>query len=507
MRCAPPVKTDRTAVLGVDVGTTSVKALVLTDRGIAAEASVAHAVLTPHPGWIEEDATAWQQGVASAVSQVVARVPDHRIACVGVTSMVPALVLVDKQGGPLRPAILQSDSRAASELGAMALDPEEVLHVTGSPVNLQQIGPRFRWVAKHEPVIARHLARVMGASDYITWKLTGSCQVEQNWAMESGLWDFHRRDWVDAYLEAACVRRDHLPPVAPAMKVVGRISPEGARWSALPEGTAVIAGSADHIAAALGAGLQADGDLLVKIGAAGDILAVTREPKPDRRLFLDLHDIPGLFVANGCMVTSGVLLEWLKELCSAPNGRNLRELDNAARDLGPTAGGLIALPYFSGEKTPIFDPHARGVILGLTLAHRRAHLHRALMEGVAYGARHHVDVLRELGIPVRRVLLADGGAKSPLWRQILADVLDTEVTAYPGHGGSALGVAFLAGMAVGVFEHWSDIDRFLGDGVQVEPGSDAAVYASAYTVFRDLYVDVKRHMAAMARMHDIGEDA
>lgn len=494
------MSTGSDAVIGIDVGTTSVKVLALSSKGVVAQAAVAHPILSPNPGWIEEEPAAWWRGVASAASAVIHKLSGQRIAAVGVTSMTPAMVLVDGQGQSLRPAILQSDSRAARELASMALDPPDVLSRTGSPLNLQQVGPRFKWVAKHEPWVVEKLAMIMGGADYITWRLTGSCQVEQNWAMESGLWDFQLREWVDTYLLAAGIRRELLPRVAPAMEVVGWVSGQGALCTGLPKDTPVIAGSADHIAAALGTGLKADGDLLIKIGAAGDILAVTQEARPDRRLFLDFHDIPGLFVANGCMVTSGVLLHWLSNLCDSAGSRSdLQARDDLARRLGPTAGGLIVLPYFSGEKTPIFDPHARGLIFGLTLAHGMPHVHRALMEGVAYATRHHLDVLQELGVPIRRILLADGGAKSTLWQQIFADVLGREVTAYPGHSGSALGVAFLAGMAVGMFKNWSDVECFVGNGVHAEPGKDSATYQQAYDVYRELYEDVKGLMATVSQ--------
>jgi len=483
-----------TLYLGIDVGTTGAKAVLLGSDGVAAETAVGYALASPQPGWAEEDPMVWWEAVRTAVQRVVSQAPrDARIAAVGVCSMVPAIVLTDDAGEPVRPAILQNDGRAARELEAMALDPAEVLRRTGSPPSLQQVGPRMRWLWNHEAgrvATARHL---MGGADYIVFRLTGRMAVDRNWAIESGLWDLTREGWATDYLAAGGVRAEWLPPVLAPGEVVGGLPSHVAADLGLAPDTPVLVGSADHIAAALAAGLTAPGDVLIKIGGAGDILAAVPDPRPDPRMFLDQHDIPGLWVVNGCMTASGSLVRWWAGLFAglgAPpaSAVDLRELDAAAEHIPAGSEGLIVLPYFLGEKTPIFDPWARGTMAGLTLSHTAAHIHRAILEAVAYAYRHHIEVLTDMGFHVTQVLVSDGGSKSGLWLRILAAVLDRDITAYPDVGGSALGIAFLAGMRVGGFDAWEAVGRFRGHAVREAPQPDAAVrYREGYRLYRDLY--------------------
>ena len=250
-----------------------------------------------------------------------------------------------------------------------------------------------------------------------------------------------------------------LPPVRRSEAVIGEVTRAAAAHTGLRAGTPVVAGCADHIASAYVAGVREAGDCLLKFGGAGDIMLSTREPRPDRRLFLDFHIVPGLFMPNGCMACSGALLNWfVREL---GGGRDHKALDALAAATPPGADGLVCLPYFLGEKTPIHDPDARGVFMGLTLSHTAGHLWRALLEAVGFGFRHHIEVARELGYPVTRVLASDGGAASQVWMQAVADILQMPVQLLAGHPGSCLGAAWVA--AVGVCgEGWDGVKRFVG---------------------------------------------
>ncbi len=229
-----------------------------------------------------------------------------------------------------------------------------------------------------------------------------------------------------------------------------------------------MAGSADHVAAALAAGIMNNGDLLVKLGSAGDILTSTDHLVLDARLFIDFHDIPGKYLLNGCMATSGSLLKWyVQQFCQADTipieARDLdlyTWLDHQAELIPAGSDGVVVLPYFLGEKTPIFDPQARGVIFGLTLFHTRYHIYRAILEAVAFGFRHHVEVLQSRGVQIQRVVVSEGGARSSLWRQILADVLGTPVSYLAENPGAALAVAFVAGVGAGIYTDWDLIGTF-----------------------------------------------
>jgi xylulokinase len=249
-----------------------------------------------------------------------------------------------------------------------------------------------------------------------------------------------------------------------------------------------MAGVADHVGAAFAAGVIDEGELLIKLGGAGDILMATDTPLIDARLFFDLHVIPGKYLPNGCMATSGSLIRWFQT--EIAQGRPLRELDEEAEAVGAGAGGVVALPYFLGEKTPLNDPNARGAFVGLHLGHTRAHLYRAVLEAVAYAFRHHIEVFTELGHPPTRIRVSDGGAKSRIWTQIIADVIGMPIEVVEGQGGAAVAAAFVAGMAVGSFSDWRDIERFTTVSATVEPHLEDA-YARGYRAYRDLYPALK----------------
>jgi xylulokinase len=258
----------------------------------------------------------------------------------------------------------------------------------------------------------------------------------------------------------------------------------------------VVAGCADHIASAFVAGIRNDGDLLLKFGGAGDILLATDRPRPDPRLFLDYHIVPGLFMPNGCMACSGAVLNWILRELAGGAARDAEAsgmtphaaLDRLAAAVPPGADGLILLPYFLGEKTPLHDVHARGTLVGLGLHHRIGHIWRAALEGVAFGFRHHVEVFEELGQSVRHVVASDGGARSALWMQIAADVLGRPVHLLAGHPGSCLGAAYVAAVGVGATVGWDEIARFVTPAGTVQPNpAAAAAYTGHYALFRETY--------------------
>lgn len=499
--------------LGLDVGTTGVKGLLISPRegSIVAEATAPHDLHSPHPGWAEEDPADWWRGTRAVCKEIVSRVPGgaRAIAAVGVSGMVPAIVLLDGEGRVLRPSIQQNDARAHAEVAALQgeIDQAEVLARTGSATTAQHVGPRVRWLQLHERAVWGRTRLVLGSYDYLRLQLTGEPALELNWAVESGLWDIHARDWAPEYLAAAAVAPELLPPVRRPDAAGGRVTAAAAAATDLAPGTPVAIGSADHVASALAAGVTRPGDLLIKFGGAGDILYCADRPLVDARLFLDAHDVPGKWLPNGCMAASGSLVKWLlAELFAiAPDGPALAALDAQAAALPPGAGGLICLPYFLGEKTPIFDPLARGVFAGLTLSHGQAHLFRAVLEAVIYGFAHHVEVLQEAGLPIERIFATNGGVRSSLWRGIAADVLGREVISFPSHPGSSLGAAFVAGMHVGLFDNWAAIERFLTERRLERPDPRRhARYQEMYGIYRRLYPAMREDLGRLARIGEEG---
>ena len=482
-------------LLGIDVGTSATKLLLHDpDGGIVAEASEPAGYASPRAGWAEADAAGWWRNVCTGVPRVLALAgrAASDVAAIGVSGMVPAVVLTAADGRVLRPTIQQNDARAVEEIRHLQdrTDAADVLARTGSAVTQQSVGPKLLWLRRHEPDVVARTARVCGSYDLIVARLTGEWSVERNWALESGLYDLRTETWAPDLVALSEADPAWLPPIRRPSEVVGTVTADAARQAGLRPGTPVVAGSADHVASAHSAGVIEPGDLLIKLGSAGDVLYCTDRPVVDPRLFLDYHLRDGYYLPNGCMAASGSLIVWFRDTF-AP-GSTFAALDAVAAPTPPGADGCILLPYFLGEKTPISDPLARGTLVGLTLSHTRGHAFRAVLEGIAYGFRHHLDVLAELGPLPTCARCTNGGARSVLWKQVTADVLGLPLEIVRDHPGSSLGAAFLAGMGIGAFARWSDVSRFVTVGDVVEPNPAAhARYDALYPLYRETYERLK----------------
>jgi xylulokinase len=487
-------------LLGIDIGTTATKAILADPQGrIAAEASAPSRLRSSRPGWAEEDPGEWWENVCTLVPRLIreAGVSKDAIVAVGVSGMVPTLICLDREGIPLRPSIQQNDARATKEIEELQrrLAGTEILERTGSDITQQSIGPKVLWLRRHEPEVMESTVAICGSYDFIVRRLIGGGRpTEANWALESGLYDLRDERWAEDICVASDTELSWLGEVSQPSEVVGEVVNED---SELAPGTPVVAGSADHVASAFSAGLVEEGDLLVKLGGAGDILFTSADPIVDKRLFLDYHPIPGKYLPNGCMAASGSVIRWFQEELAC--GTSLEELDREAEAAGIGAGGIVALPYFLGEKTPLNDPQARGTFVGLHLGHQRGHLFRAILEAIAFGFAHHVEVLRELGLEPRRVRVTNGGSRSLVWKQIVADVLGLPLEPVFQHPGSSLGAAFAAGIGVGVFEEWDEIERFVRVEERIEPDEENHLrYRQLYEVYRSLYPALKEQQHRLA---------
>ena len=492
-------------LLGLDIGTTSTIGIIIdTDGGVVATASRPSELISKHANWAEEDPALWWSNVCAIVPELLAATgaKADQIAAVGVTGMVPTVILLDEENEPLRYSIQQNDARAIDEIDAMktAIDPDDYFARTGGSINQQLVAPKLRWLEHHEP---DHMARaktVLGSYDYITARLTGSLSVEQNWALEAGFLDLGGGRLDDRLINLGGITPDHLPPLHASHDLVGEVTGDAAAQTGLAAGTPVVAGCADHIASAFVAGASRDGDLVVKYGGAGDIMLSTSRAVTDPRMFIDYHIVPGLFFTNGCMAASGSVLNWIAAHLAKAEADEARAagqsvhayLDDQAQALPPGAGGVVLLPYFLGEKTPLHDPHARGTLVGLGLHHGLPNIWRSALESVAFGFRHHTEVFAEMGLDVGRVLACDGGAASDLWVQITADVLDKPIERLLSHPGSSLGAAFVAGMGVGALDDWAAITAYVEPDRTFEPDArNVEIYRDAYGLYRKTYERLK----------------
>jgi xylulokinase len=484
-------------LLGLDIGSTSSIGILIDDQGgtVALESRPV-TFHSDHANWAEEDTEEWWRNVGEICRALAVKAGDA-IAAVGVTGMLPAVILLDRTGRPLRRSIQQNDARATVELEdyRAAMDESVFLSLTGTGYSQQLVGPKLMWLRTHEPDVFSQATQVLGASDYITYRLCDGLQVEHNWALESGFVNIATEGYDDRLIGLAAIDLSLLPPIRKSHDIVGSVTAEAALHTGLNAGTPVVAGCADHVASAFVCGAARNGDLVIKFGGAGDILLSSDAPVADRRLFIDYHIVPGLYFPNGCMAASGTFLNWIVrnwaggEMDAAhASGLSIHQwLDRRAMEL-PAEGDLLFLPYVLGEKTPLMDPHARGTLIGLGLHHDLRHVWRAALEGVVFGFRHHLEVFAERRLAVSRVFAADGGAASDLWLQIAADVLQRPVTRIDRHPGSCLGAAFVAGMGTGLLKDWSDIGRYVAAGRQFVPDPGAAMILDRkYQLWRESY--------------------
>lgn len=485
--------------IGIDIGTTGTKTILLdVDKGIIATASREATLYSDKPGFAEADTAQWLSNVHETIREVVREsgVDPGDIGGIAASGMVPAIILVDANGIPLRRAILQNDARAGAEIEALseALVGVDLVAQTGSALTQQSVAPTIAWLQQHEPETWARTVHIVGSYDWVLLALGADAHIEQNWALESGLFTIDGEP-LSLVLDAIALDRSVLPPILRPADRAGELSGVAAEATGLRSGTPLIVGGADHVISAFSAGVDNAGDALVKLGGAGDILVASDTVVVDRRIYLDAHPVPGRWLPNGCMATSGSLIRWYQSLIG---GTDLATLDAEATDR--PAADVLCLPYFLGEKSPINDPNLRGTFAGLHLGHTRADLYRSVLEAIAFGFKHHVAVFADMGIPFTRVMITNGGSKSTLWKQIHSEVLGIEMHPVLDHPGASLGAAVIAAIGVGSLSGWQDSKKFLSFGDPVTPDpARVAVYTEAYEEWRALGAAVTPISHSIAR--------
>lgn len=473
--------------LGLDIGSSAVKAILLDpERGVLASAERPIDLHSPRPGWAEADPGQWWAAICQLTPELLAQAEaaPEEVDAVATCGMVPAVLPLDRSGEPLRRAILQNDARAVRELQELSdlLADLDLLSLTGSALTQQSLAPTLRWLARHEPDLFGGTDKVVGSYDWIARRLGAEPHVERNWALESGLFTLSGEP-LDPLLQRAQIDDALLCPVRRPGEVVGELTARAASETGLRAGTPVVVGGADHVSSAYGAGVLEPGDWLLKLGGAGDILVATDRPFLDARLYLDAHPIEGRWLPNGCMATSGSLTRWLAGVL----GASLQTLEAEAQEIPAGSDGLICLPYFLGEKSPIHDPSLRGAFAGLHLGHTRGHLFRSALEAVAFAFRHHCDVFAERGVTLGKGRVTNGGSRSRLWKQILADVIGVELLPVRAHPGASLGAALAGAVGVGAVKGWQAVEGLLQLEEPVRPNREHRQrYDEMYAIYRDL---------------------
>jgi xylulokinase len=488
-------------LLGLDIGTSSSKAVLVDPEGrLVASAERGHGLSMPRPGWFEHDAEkVWWADLGALWAELAPRA-GGRLAGICVSGIGPCLLPADEQGRPLRPAILYGiDTRAEREIEELTerYGAERILERCGSPLTSQAIGPKLAWLRRHEPEVWSRTSRMLMAHTFVVLRLTGAYVLDHHSASQCDpLYDLRAGRWIGEWADEIAPGLE-LPSLAWSGEVVGRVTPAAAGATGLPAGTPVTTGTIDAWAEALSAGVRRPGDLMLMYGTTMFMVEVSGEPRPDRRLWLTRGVFPGSYTRAAGMATSGALTAWFRELVGSPPFESL--LAEAAA-VPPGAGGLVVLPYFAGERTPIFDPAARGLVCGLTLSHGRGHLYRALLEATAYGVRHNLEVMEGGGGEVSRLKAVGGGTRGGLWAQVVSDVigLPQEVPAITL--GASYGDALLAAIGTGLVPQGTDWNR-VAEVVEPRPEAHDA-YARLYPLYRDLYPATREAMHALAALQE-----
>ena len=494
--------------LGLDVGTSGVKAILVSPSGdVVASSTSPLAMAIPHPGWAEQDPDDWWSAALSAIAAVRARRADARVAAVGISGQMHSSVFLDRAGKVIRPALLWCDGRTTAECAEITarVGGEQRLRDLASNPALEGFTlPKVLWLRRHEPEAFARLATVLLPKDYIRYRLSGELATEPSDASATLMYDTAHLRWSEEIMRAVELPLSLLPTVGPSAGVLGRVGAEAASQSGLEAGTPVVGGGADNACGAAGVGVIAPGEVVTSWGTSGTVLAPTSKPLVDPRLRAHTfcHVMPDVWYVMGVVLTAGGAFGWFKEHLArdlAGVADATARLDAEAGSVARGAEGVTFLPYLQGERTPHRDAAARGAVLGLSLAHTRAHLTRAVLEGICFALRDSVTILQELGLAPSHLLLTGGGSRSALLRRLQSEIFGLPVTTVNREEGPAYGAALLAAVGAGAFPDLrAAVEATLTRAPLDVPDPKAHLeYAQPYARFRNSYAaarpDLLRH--------------
>jgi len=502
-------------LLGIDIGTSGAKVLAIDESGtVAASESAEYPLLTPRPQWAEQNAEDWWSATIECTKKVLEKIPAEQISGIGLSGQMHGLVMLDAQGKVMRPAILWCDQRTQSQCDTITetVGQELLVSETCNPVLTGFTAPKIIWVRENEPHLYERATMFLLPKDYIRFMLTGEFATEVSDASGTSLLNVPERRWSDAVLGKLQIGKDKLPRVYESYEVSGQISKAGAAATGLKEGTPVVGGGGDQAAGAVGNGIVQSGIISVATGTSGVVFAFSDKPvlDPQLRVHTFCHAVPNKWHIMGVMLSAGGSLRWYRDTLgiSEKAVAQMMSVDpyeiiaRAAQTIAPGSEGLMFLPYLTGERTPHPDPSARGAFVGLTVRHNKAHLARAVLEGVAFGLRDSLEIMKEMNISIGNVRSSGGGARSALWRQIQADVFNYPLSTINVDEGPALGAAILAGVGAKLYssveEACSTVVKVVGSTSVV--AENAEIYARYYEVYRGLYPALKDSFAALTEL-------
>jgi xylulokinase len=490
-------------LLGIDVGTGGSRAVLIDTAGrIVAAATVEHEPFaSPQTGWAEQDPRDWWRASVAAIRSVISsdNVNAEEIGAIGLSGQMHGSVLLDESGEVLRPAIIWCDQRSDAQCQKLTRDigATRLIELTCNPALTGFTLPKMLWVRDHQPELWQRVDCVLLPKDYVRYRLSGDKATDVADASGTLLLNVAARKWSDEMLAATNISVNLLPRVYESQEITGSVSQAAAAETGLRPGTPIVGGAGDQAAGAVGVGIVRPGTVSATIGTSGVVFAATNAPSldPHGRIHTFCHAVPGRWHVMGVTQGAGLSLRWFRDQFGvrSHSGDPYDSLTAEATSVPAGSNDLLWAPYLMGERTPHLDPNARAALVGLTASHTRAHIIRAIMEGVAFSLRDSFEIFKEMNVPVETIRLGGGGARSELWRQIQADIYGREVETVEAEEGAAYGVALLAGVAAGA---WSSVDAACDDVVRtrarVKPDPSAVdLLDRQYKSFRALYPALK----------------
>lgn len=488
------------SLLGIDVGTGGTRAVLIDGEGrVTSSATAEHSPFSsPETGWAEQDPRDWWQAATRAIRELLAKskIKPEGIKAVGFSGQMHGAVLLDDHDEVLRPSIIWCDQRTSAQCANITekIGADRLIELTCNPALTGFTLPKLLWVREFEPKLWQHVRSVLLPKDYVRMRLTGDKATDVADASGTLLFDVSNRAWSNEMMAATEIDLALLPRVCESPEITGVISSDGSKATGLREGTPVVAGAGDQAAGAVGMAIVRPGTVSATIGTSGVVFAASDRPAldPKGRVHTFCHAVPGHWHVMGVTQGAGLSLRWFRDQFGAgsDDGRDPYErLTREAAHVSAGANGLLWTPYLMGERTPHLDPHARAALVGLTASHTRAHIVRAILEGVAFSLRDTFEIFKEINVPVTEIRLGGGGARSELWQQIQADVYGRVVKTVEAEEGAAYGAALLAGVGVGV---WKSVDVACDSVVRiksvVEPNpKSVGILDQQYRIFRRLY--------------------
>ncbi|MEM7336822.1 MAG: xylulokinase [Chloroflexota bacterium] len=480
--------------IGIDSSTTATKALLMNAQGkVINVASSSYEYETPNPLWSEQDPNLWWQATVQSIQQLLAMsdVDKEAIKGIGLTGQMHGLVLLDNNGRILRPAILWNDQRTGAECDLMRnlIGKERLIDISGNDALTGFTAPKIMWVKAHEPHIYERIAHILLPKDFVRWKLTQTFAMDKAGGSGSQLFDIRRRDWSAELVEQFEINADWLPPTFEGTAVTGQLCTHAADLTGLKVGTPVYGGGGDQAANGVGTGAVKEGIVSLSLGTSGVIFASSDRPQIEKngRLHTFCHAVPNKWHTMGVMLSAAGCLRWYHDTFAQE--LDYDQLVSQTTTVQPGCEGLLFLPYLTGERTPYPDPLARGAFVGITVRHNKAHFTRAVLEGVAFGFRDILNLMKSSGLEnISQIRASGGGAKNREWRQILADVLQTEVVSINTAEGAAFGAALLAAVGNGQFSSTEEAcDELIQITETVAPSKNSSSYDKFYALYHDLY--------------------